>query len=389
MVTINTGLLFADILIVDDTPDFARSVRPVLQSAGYIVRRVDSEDALFEALRSQPPDLILLEAALPETDGYDVARHLKAASDLPFVPVIVMKEQSTQADVAAALDAGADEFIAKPVENAELLTRVRAMLRLKATTDALTELTATLEQKVEQRTQELRRAQDSLRHAEKLSALGRLSASIAHEINNPLTAILGHIYLIKQDLVPTSPSRGDLDVVEREVNTISKLVQQLRDFSKPPVRERDRVSINAVVEEVLALVDKQLHKHKVDVRNELDPALPPVLASPDQMREVFLNLILNAQDAMPEGGTLTLRTRVEDGQVIASVGDTGTGIPPDHIDYIFEPFFTTKGKKGTGLGLAICHSIAHDHGGEMCVESQVGAGTVFKMKLPLTETGEM
>jgi two-component system NtrC family sensor kinase len=263
------------------------------------------------------------------------------------------------------------------------------MLRLKEITDQLAELTETLEQRVEERTQDLLEAQERLRHAEKLTALGRMSASIAHEINNPLTAILGHLYLAKRGLAEGSPVREDLAIVEREVNTISKLVQQLRDFSKPPVQDREVISLNDVVEEVLALVGKELRRHQIDVETELDPALPPVTASPGQMREVLLNLVLNAQDAMDGGGALAIRTAVDREWVTVEVADTGSGIPDDIIDYIFEPFFTTKGENGTGLGLAICHSIAHDHDGEITVETEVGQGSAFTLQLPEAGTGEI
>lgn len=388
MVKIDTGLLFAEILIVDSGSTFTQAVRPALQAAGYIVRRVAAGEEALSAIRSQPPDLILLAASLPDVDGYEVTRQIKADEGLPFLPVILMAE-GEEGEGAAALDAGADEVIVRPVDNGPLLTRVRAMLRLKEITDQLAELTETLEQRVEERTQDLLEAQERLRHAEKLTALGRMSASIAHEINNPLTAILGHLYLAKRGLAEGSPVREDLAIVEREVNTISKLVQQLRDFSKPPVQDREVISLNDVVEEVLALVGKELRRHQIDVETELDPALPPVTASPGQMREVLLNLVLNAQDAMDGGGALAIRTAVDREWVTVEVADTGSGIPDDIIDYIFEPFFTTKGENGTGLGLAICHSIAHDHDGEITVETEVGQGSAFTLQLPEAGTGEI
>lgn len=388
MAKIDTGLLFAEILIVDSGPTFTQAVRPALQAAGYIVRRVAAGEEALSAIRSQPPDLILLAASLPDVDGYEVTRQIKADEGLPFLPVILMAG-GEEGEGAAALDAGADEFIVRPVDTGQLLTRVRAMLRLKEITDQLAELTGTLEQRVEERTQDLLEAQERLRHAEKLTALGRMSASIAHEINNPLTAILGHLYLARQGLAQDSPVREDLGIVEREVDTISKLVQQLRDFSKPPVQEREVVSLNGVVEEVLALVGKELRKHQIDVETELDPALPPVTASPGQMREVLLNLVLNAQDAMDGGGALAIRTAVDREWVTVEVADTGPGIPDDVIDYVFEPFFTTKGEDGTGLGLAICHSIAHDHDGEITVETEMGQGSAFTLQLPKAETGEI
>lgn len=374
------SLLFADILIVDGAAEFVRSARLVLQSAGYIVRSVGSGEAAVEAVRARPPDLVLLDVALPGMDGYQAARQLKSGA--PLIPVIMMVDGRDREGIAAALDAGADELIVKPVENVELLARVRAMLRLKGTADELAVLNATLEQKVVERTRELERANSGLRHAEKLTSLGRLAASIVHEINNPLTGILNYVFLAKQTLPSDSPVLQNMAIVERQVQVIAGLVQQLRDFSRPPRKERRPVVLNAVLEDLLALMGSEIRRRQIKIVQALEPELPPVMASNEQMSEVFLNLIINAQDAMPDGGTLTVRTSRDADRVQAQVSDTGSGIAPEVIDRVFEPFFTTKGERGTGLGLAICYSIIQDHSGEIRVESQIGQGTTFVIRLP-------
>jgi signal transduction histidine kinase len=378
----NLAGLFSDILVVDEATDFVRSIRSVLQSAGYIVRSVSNGAAALEAARSDPPDLVLLSASLPDMTGYEVARQLKSDQSSSFIPVI-MTAPAEGADVAASLNAGADEFIGKPVDNAELLIRIRAMLRMKDITDDLTELNATLDQKVEERTRQLEEAHAKLRHNEKLSALGRLSASVAHEVNNPLGAIMAHIYLLKQDLPDKTSSLWEsLDVIEHEVDVIADLVDQLRSFSKPPRKERRPVNLNEVVENVMTLAGKELQKQHIDVTLDLQGPLSLVEASEDQLEEVFMNLVLNARDAMPEGGELMICTQEDDSCVQAQVIDTGQGIDPEIEDRIFEPFFTTKGEKGTGLGLAISHSIVDEHNGEIEVESEVGRGTTFNLRLP-------
>lgn len=381
--------LFANILVIGQSPECIRRVRRVLQAAGYIVHSV----AGHETVRTAAPDLVLVDVHLPDGEGFQFVRTLKADATLPFIPVIMIALQGTSEALAAALDAGADEFVDLSEGNAALLTRVRAMLRLKDTTDALAELNATLEQKVQERTRELERAYAALRQTEKLSSLGRMAATIAHEINNPLTGIMGLIELIRDDCpvaCPTNPHmREDLEKIEKQLRAIGNLVQQLRDFSRPPRRERRAIVLNAVVEDVLGLVEKELHRRNIHVQRAYDPALPPVCASAEQMAEILLNLILNAQDAMPNGGTLTLRTFAEDGWVHTQVADTGTGIPPDVLERIFEPFFTTKGEQGTGLGLAICHSIARDHGGDITVESSPGAGVCFTIRLPALADGQI
>jgi two-component system NtrC family sensor kinase len=259
------------------------------------------------------------------------------------------------------------------------------MLRLKAITDELSVLNASLEEKVAERTQELEEAHATLRHTEKLSSLGRLAASVAHEINNPLTSLLSYVYLMKYELEEGSSLVKDLSVMERQINAIARLVRRLQDFSKPPRRERHPVQLSEVLEDVLTLLGKELEHQRVEVDYHQDEPLHPVLASPDQMGEVFMNLVLNARDAMPQGGELSLALENQEGVVVFRITDTGVGISPEVLDRLFEPFFTTKGDKGTGLGLAICYRIVEEHGGEMQVESAPGQGATFTIRLPALE----
>jgi two-component system NtrC family sensor kinase len=255
---------------------------------------------------------------------------------------------------------------------------------LKQNLDDLAELKAGLEQKVKERTRELEEIHAKLRHTEKLSAMGRLSASIAHEITNPLNVMLTQLHLWRrQEALPDDPSLPEpVDVIERHVEMIVELMDQLRSFSRPPREGRQSVNLNDVVESVLALTAQELRMHHIEVGLDLDPALPSVQASENQLEEVFMNLILNARDAMPDGGDLTICTEAGESWVYAKVRDTGVGIAPELQARVFEPFFTTKGEEGTGLGLAISHSIIDEHDGEINLESRIGHGTIFKLCLP-------
>ena len=379
---------FAQIVIAGDDPDFGRQVAQMLQAAGYLTYLTGPE-MLPDLVRDRLPDLILL--APLHGDFRQTVRRVRQAAPT-FIPIVAVAAAEDLTAAATALDAGADELLFRSAGRAELLLRVRAMLRLKRTYDALAELNATLEQKVQERTRELEKAQASLRRAERLSALGRLSAAVAHEINNPLTGILGLLELIREDCpadCTINPHlHQDLEKVNRQMEAIAQLARQLRDFSKPPRQERRPVVLNQVVQEVLHLVGRELQKRHIEVIRELDPELPPVEASPEQMSEVLLNLVINAQDAMPEGGQLRIRTWAQDGRVHLQVSDTGSGIPPEVQEHVFEPFFTTKGEQGTGLGLSICYSIVQDHGGEIQLESQVGRGSTFTVLLPVAELPE-
>ena len=376
------SLLFADILIVDDVPKSSRRLRTVLQSAGYTVRRLTSDQDVPGMMRRRPPDLLLLAKGLSQGDGCTLARTLKREKALPFVPLLMLIPEDKRDLKAKAMNAGADEFIVQPVDNAELLIRVRALLRLKRTHEALAELNATLEAKVEERTAKLAQAHAKLRHSEKLTALGRFAASITHDINNPLTGILTYLYMMKRTPPSEEKLLQDLDLIEKQVLVIAELVKNLQNFARPPRTEREPVHIPDVVESVMTLINKELAQRDIAVECTCDPNTPPVLASPGQMQEVLMNLILNARDAMTSGGNLEVHVGPWDGVVRLIVRDTGEGIEPEIRNRIFEPFFTTKGEEGTGLGLSICYSIVKEHGGEINVDSEPERGTEFEVCLP-------
>lgn len=378
-------LLFARVLIADADLSRVTPLRYALQEAGYVVRRVGTLEALERSLRQEPPDVLLLAEALPDADGYMLVRRIKRSGEFAFVPIIMLLAEGDEASIAQAVDAGADEVLTSPVSLGTLFLRVRAMVRFKRINDERRALNETLEQKVQERTRQLEEAQMRLRHAEKLSALGRLAATIAHEINNPLSGILTYLYLMKSELGVDDPMREDLSLLEREVNRIADLVKRLRSFSKPVQHERKPIVLIDVLNDVLLLVAKELEKAKITVDVQSDADLPPVQASAGEMHEVFMNLILNARDAMPQGGNLHITLKRRDPWVEICVADTGTGIPETVRDRIFEPFFTTKGEHGTGLGLSICYRIVQEHGGDMYVESQEGAGTTFHIFLPQPE----
>ncbi|MBN2394394.1 MAG: response regulator [Anaerolineae bacterium] len=378
-----TGLLFAEILIADTVVSSVLEMRTVLQNMGYLVRRVENGQAILEETRDHPPDLILLTDNLPDIDGHSVIRQIRSKGHTAFIPMIILSDRDDQDSIAAALNAGADEVLVKPVTNAELLLRVRAMLRLKQSTDTLTDLNATLEQKVEERTRALEEAHARLRHAEKLAAMGNMAASVAHDINNPLTGILTYLYLMKQDAPVDSEMQKDLELIERQAQVIAQLVKQLQTFSRPPQKDKHPVPLGAILNDILTLIGHDLRKRNIKVACECAYSLPEVLAAPDQLSEVFMNLIVNARDAMPDGGTLEIRAEVEtENTLLVRVSDTGSGIAPEIMEHLFEPFHTTKGDHGTGLGLAICYRIMEEHEGDIWVDSRPGQGTTFMIRLP-------
>jgi two-component system, NtrC family, sensor kinase len=271
---------------------------------------------------------------------------------------------------------------------ADLTAAAIAETRQRAQTAALQrDLARTLSQHAEAR-QQLSSAQAQLLQSAKLAAVGELAASVAHEINNPLYAARNSLYLIEQDLLPDSPQRAFLEIAQAELGRIARIITRMRDFYRPSRVELEHTRINDIVEETIELVQTHLRHGEVTTSTDLAPNLPPITAHPDQVRQVLLNLLLNACDAMPQGGQIKVTTELrpattDQGAVIViRVSDTGTGIMPEHMQHMFEPFYTTK-PQGTGLGLAISAHIVTQHGGTMTVDSAPGEGATFTITLPV------
>lgn len=231
-------------------------------------------------------------------------------------------------------------------------------------------------------------AQAQLLQSAKLAAVGELAASVAHEINNPLYAARNSLYLIEQDTPLDHPLRQFLDIAQSELGRIASIITRMRDFYRPSRAELSPTNINSLLRDTIEFVQVHLRHSHIIVRTELEPDLPLITAHMDQLRQVFLNLVLNACDAMTDGGCLSLRTQAlpptsdQLGAIVIRVADTGMGIPAEHIPHIFEPFYTTK-PQGTGLGLAISAHIVTQHAGQITVESTVNLGTTFTITLPL------
>jgi len=225
-----------------------------------------------------------------------------------------------------------------------------------------------------------------LAQTEKLAAMGRLAASLAHEINNPLQAIYNCLHMVLHFDLEADDRQAYLQTAIEEVERLTSIVTRTLDFARRPQQEMKPVHLNEIVEKVLTLANKYFQHCHIALVRELSPDLPPILATSDELAQVFLNLVLNAVDAMPEGGTLrVISWLAEEGRLAVAFSDTGRGIPPEQIPLVFEPFFSTK-NSGTGLGLAISYSIVRRHGGEIKVESQVGQGATFTVWLPTATT---
>ncbi len=220
--------------------------------------------------------------------------------------------------------------------------------------------------------------------SEQLASVGRLAAGVAHEINNPLTGILTFAHILREKPNMDEQDRQDLDLIIRETTRAAEIVRGLLDFARERPPDKHPLQINDVLRRTLRLLSNQRAFSNIMIVEDLQEGLPLIDGDPNQLQQVFLNLALNACEAMPQGGTLLISSSADKEKVVVKVTDTGCGIPPEHLDRIFEPFFTTKPVgKGTGLGLSVSYGIVQQHGGNIEVESKVGFGSTFTVLLPV------
>jgi two-component system NtrC family sensor kinase len=254
----------------------------------------------------------------------------------------------------------------------------------------------TLEQKVEKRTQELRIAEAETARTEKLASVGLLAAGIAHELNNPLTGVLTFTSLLRKKMPDGSADAEDLDLVIRETKRCAAIIRRLLDFAREKTPEKKFTDLNQVIEDTARIIERPASFRDVDIALDLDRNLPPVWIDADLIKQVIMNILVNAQHAIEHEGSITVRSRrspeakIPDQEKVPvpmaeiSIVDTGCGIPEKNLKRIFDPFFTSKEVgKGTGLGLSVSHGIVRAHGGMIEVDSAVGRGSTFRIYLPL------
>ena len=228
--------------------------------------------------------------------------------------------------------------------------------------------------------------EERVRQADKLASIGQLAAGVAHEINNPLSLILGYTKLLRKECPAHGQTHEDLDVVYNNARICKKIVEDLLNFSRQTKANRVPTNMNATVESVVASLEETFRRGGINVVRDYDSSLPPLAADEDKMTRVFTNLLMNSFQAMESGGVITVTTRYdrEKNGIRLIFSDTGSGIPEEIRDKIFEPFFTTKPPgQGTGLGLAVSYGIVKEHKGEISVQSEDGKGASFTLWFPL------
>ena len=278
-------------------------------------------------------------------------------------------------------------------EIGELANSFNAMVQtLKEYKERIDDYSRSLEEKVRVRTEELKKIQESLLQSEKLASIGLLASGVAHELNNPLTGILMNVNLLMEEVSDRPDIHKELKRISDDTLRCKRIIDDLRDFSRRHELHVRSSDLNGVVMSTLGLIKHQLELHGVSLRQDFSSDIPSIPCDPDRIRQVLMNVFVNAIQAMPRGGTLTVRTALREGLAEIAVQDTGSGIPRDIRGKIFDPFFTTK-EAGTGLGLSIVYRIMEEHGGRVEVESRTAeeigtgssgsAGTTIRLFIPL------
>jgi len=267
---------------------------------------------------------------------------------------------------------------------------------LKKSKEQIQQDNQTLDQRVKDRTKELQAAQLQMVQSDKLASIGQLAASISHELSNPLSSVLGFSQYILEEMRKKRAeeiTHEDFDIyikrlsqIERAAQRCKSIIENLLTFARTSGTEIKPLDINHVIEDTLVFTKYQLEMKKIHLEKNFSPTLSMINGNQHQLQQVFTNLIINAEQAMENGGKLTISTMpTNNGYVEVHFSDTGAGIAPENLKKIFEPFFTTKPVgEGTGLGLSVSYKIIQDMGGDIAVESKVGRGTVFKVRLHVT-----
>jgi len=366
-------------LLVEDEPSAVRLIQETLAEAkavGFELTHVDHLSDALKLLGREDFDVVLLDLSLPDSQGLEAL--VKAQAQSPGVPIVILTSLDDETVALKAVQEGAQDYLVKgPLANALLVRSVRYAIERK-------------------------RLEEQLLHSQKMESLGRLAGGVAHDINNLLTPILGYAQLGTMELPADHPALSCLQEIQVNAQRAATFTRQLLAFSRRQVVELKVISLNDLILDADKMLRRLIGE---DIELVTLPAsrLGLVKVDPGQMEQVLMNLAVNARDAMPNGGKLTIKTgdvtvaqstarrhpQVPAGEYVTlTVSDTGVGMTEETKTHLFEPFFTTKEKgKGTGLGLSTCYGIIRQHGGFISISSELGHGTNVQVYLPRAESG--
>lgn len=381
------------ILIVDDEKVITDLTSMVLSSRGFSVHTVASGREALVAAAVLKPALVLLDYMMPELDGMQVLRALR--TQFPEIYVIMFTGKGSEELAVELMKAGASDYVRKPFNNQDLVDRIENVLRIRRVElhnrelleereHLLSEIAGwnrELERRVAEKTQELERAQAEVIQAEKLGALGQLTAGLAHEIRNPLNSISLFAQVLRQVLPLDSELADYPQRIIDEVRRIDEQLVRLLSVSERPQGEKLPVCLSQVAQNVLLEFSEQIRQQNIIVKASIDSKVPLIDADPVELRQIFTNLIANSLQEMEQGGTLSVVVKVCNGVVQTQISDTGRGIPRENLYRVFDPFFTTK-SRGTGFGLPTVLRVVRSYNGRITAGNQPGGGACFDIELP-------
>lgn len=388
----------AKILIVDDELANVRLLEKILHREGYpnVSMTTDSRHAV-SMFTEDPPDVVLLDLHMPHLTGYQVMEMLaRPANSEGFIPIIVLTADMTAAAKRLALASGAHDFICKPFDTSEVALRLKNVLRVRFLHRILENEKHVLDERVQERTEllqttiaELSRTQRHIVQQERLRALHNMATTVVRDFGHILSRIAGYGELLLNEsdsLIDPSKKDEYLRTVIDATKDGAQILHRLSRFQRPSSETdpRQLTSVSELIEQAIeaTLPLGQIVTAEVEIVREIDE-FTEVEGDPAELRELVVSLIRNAVDAMPDGGTLTFRTRTQDRSVVLEVEDTGSGMTEEVRQLCFEPFFTTKPNHGSsGLGLAMAYGIVQRHGGSIAIKSQVDIGTNVEIRFP-------
>jgi len=415
------------ILVVDNNSDALEILRRLLEQNGYYVyTAINGESAVKRAVQVKP-DLILLDVLMPGMDGFETCRQMKLNDKSKDIPVVFMTGLSTTENKLSGFEAGGIDYITKPFDQQEILARIKIHLSLremkkqlekknkqlekeigqrKRVEDELRLLNSELEQRVEERTAELEKANTQLIQSQKLESIGTLAGGIAHDFNNLLTVINGHADISRMKLEKEHPVYRDVMSIKQAGERAANLTRQLLAFSRKQAFSPKILDINNMINGLEKTVFRLIGED-IEIKKTLQPDIGHILADPGQIEQIIINLIVNARDAVNARTDISAEKKIcietssifldQDfaaenvgssvgRHILISIADNGIGMDRELVNKIFEPFFTTKETdKGTGLGLATVYGIVKQNNGSIFVDSRPGNGTTFKIYWPLSE----
>ena len=369
----------ATVLVADDNADMLDYVRRLL-AARYEVEAVPDGQAALDAARARRPDLILTDVMMPRLDGFGLLQAIRTDDALRDVPVVLLSARAGEEAKVEGLEAGADDYLLKPFSARELIARVDANLQL-----------ARLRRETGESERRYREAQTQLAHVNRVATMGELSASIAHEVTQPIAATVTNARAALRFLNAQPPNleeaRQALGATVKEGNRTTDVIDGIRALIKKAPPRNDALEINGAILEVIALTRGEILKNGVSVQTQLAEGLPLIRGDRVQLQQVILNLIINAVEAMSavsEGARELLISTGKDasGGVLVTVRDSGPGLNPESFAHLFDAFYTTK-PGGMGMGLSICRSIVEAHGGRIWASLAADQGTAVQCILPV------